>query len=103
MKSFGVDYVYANELIFDKAGRITGEVNPVVDFQGKGAILRKLKDELKPELSVAVGDGYNDISMFKEADVAIAINPHEGVEGDHNVESLYEVKEIIEELTRGGQ
>ncbi|AMQ18325.1 HAD-IB family phosphatase [Thermococcus peptonophilus] len=100
-EELGVDYVYANELIFDKAGRITGEVNPVVDFQGKGAILRKLKDELKPELSVAVGDGYNDISMFKEADVAIAINPHEGVEGDHNVESLYEVKEIIEELTRG--
>jgi phosphoserine phosphatase len=100
-EELGVDYVYANELIFDEEGRITGEVNPVVDFQGKGAILRKLKEELKPELTVAVGDGYNDISMFKEADVAIAINPHEGVEGDHNVESLYEVREIIEGLIRG--
>ncbi len=90
-----VDYVFANELLFDENGIVTGKVNPLVDFKSKGVILRELKDELKPELTVAVGDGYNDISMFREADVAIAINPHEGVEGDHNVESLREVKEII--------
>ena len=94
----GVDYVYANELIFDEKGIVTGRVRPLVDFKSKGVILRELKDELKPELTVAVGDGYNDISMFREADVSIAINPHEGVEGDHNVESLYEVIEIIRGL-----
>jgi len=97
-RELGVDYVFANELIFDENGVITGEVNPAVDFQGKGAILRKLKNELKPELTIAVGDGYNDLSMFRVADVSIAINPHEGVEGDHNVESLHEVMEIIRGL-----
>ncbi|NJE47504.1 HAD family hydrolase [Thermococcus sp. GR7] len=94
----GVDYVFANELIFDENGVITGEVNPAVDFQSKGKILENLKKELDPELTVAVGDGYNDLSMFSVADVSIAINPHEGVEGDHNVESLHEVMEIIKEL-----
>ncbi|NJE04976.1 HAD family hydrolase [Thermococcus sp. M36] len=94
-EELGVDYVYANELIFDKNGVVTGKVNPAVDFKSKGNILRELKEELKPELTVAVGDGYNDLSMFREADVSIAINPHEGVEGDHNVDSLWEVKEII--------
>ncbi len=94
----GVDYVYANELIFDEKGIVTGRMRPLVDFKSKGVILRELKDELKPELTVAVGDGYNDISMFREADVSIAINPHEGVEGDHNVGSLYEVIEIIRGL-----
>ncbi|WP_297435200.1 HAD-IB family phosphatase [Thermococcus sp.] len=94
----GVDYVYANELIFDEEGLVTGRVNPEVDFKSKGAILRDLKRKLDPELTIAVGDGFNDISMFKEADVAIAINPHEGVEGDHVVESLHEVGEIIQGL-----
>ena len=94
-RELGVDYVYANELIFDESGIVTGKVNPIVDFKSKGVILRELKDELRPELTVAVGDGYNDISMFREADVSIAINPHEGVEGDHNVDSLWEVREII--------
>ncbi|WP_297496940.1 HAD-IB family phosphatase [Thermococcus sp.] len=98
----GADYIYANELVFDEKGVITGKVNPVVDFKSKGAILRELKEELKPELTVAVGDGYNDLSMFSEADVSIAINPHEGVEGDHNVGSLREVREIIADLL-GGQ
>lgn len=102
-KELGVDYVFANELIFDENGVVTGKVNPAVDFEGKGKILRGgLKEELKPELTVAVGDGYNDISMFREADVSIAINPHEGVEGDHNVESLWEVKEIIQGLLEEG-
>jgi phosphoserine phosphatase len=94
----GADYVFANELVFDERGVITGKVIPHVDFEGKGAILRRLKEEIKPELTVAVGDGYNDIAMFKEADVSIAINPHEGVEGDHVVESLHEVAEIIKGL-----
>ncbi len=97
-RELDVDYVFANELIFDENGVVTGKVNPIVDFKSKGAILRELKEKLKPELTVAVGDGFNDIAMFMEADVSIAINPHEGVEGDHNVESLWEVREIIEGL-----
>ncbi|WP_297464627.1 HAD-IB family phosphatase [Thermococcus sp.] len=100
-RELGVDYVFANELLFDENGVVTGKVNPLVDFKSKGVILRELKEELKPELTVTVGDGYNDVSMFREADVAIAINPHEGVEGDHNVESLREVREIIEGLIGG--
>jgi len=97
-KELDVDYFFANELIFDETGIVTGRVNPLVDFRSKGEILRELKENLKPELTVAVGDGYNDLSMFREADVSIAINPHEGVEGDHNAGSLYEVMEIIREL-----
>ncbi len=93
------DYVFANELVF-KDGKVAGVI-PRVDFEGKGVILRQLKEQLKPELTVAVGDGLNDLSMFREADVAIAINPHEGVEGDHVVESLREVREIIEGLIGG--
>ncbi len=97
-RELGVDYVYANELIFDDNDIVTGKVRPEVDFKSKGAILRDLKGKLIPELTIAVGDGFNDISMFREADVAIAINPHEGVEGDHVVESLQEIRMIIQGL-----
>lgn len=100
-EELGADYVFANKLEFDELGRITGRVNALVDFEGKGAILRRLKEELRPELTVALGDGHNDLSMFAEADVSIAINPHDGVEGDHVVESLDEVVEILKGILEG--
>lgn len=102
-KELGVDYVFANELVFDEEGIITGKVKPHVDFRNKGAILRELKEKLKPGLTVAVGDGFNDIAMFKVADVSIAINPHEGVRGDYEVKTLREVREIIEGILKGGK
>ncbi|AIF69324.1 phosphoserine phosphatase [Palaeococcus pacificus DY20341] len=92
------DYVFANELVFDEEGRVTGKVLPWVDFRNKGDILLELKEKLKPELTIAVGDGHNDIAMFKVADVSIAINPHEGVEGDYLAKNLKEVKEIIAKI-----
>jgi len=92
------DYVFANELVFDEEGRVTGKVLPWVDFRNKGDILLEIKGKLKPELTIAVGDGHNDIAMFKVADVSIAINPHEGVEGDYLANDLKEVKEIIAKI-----
>lgn len=99
-KELGADYVFANELIFDGEGRVTGKVIANVDFKNKGEILTKLKERLRPELTIAVGDGHNDIAMFKVADVSIAINPHEGVEGDYMAKDLREVKGIIEQILR---
>jgi phosphoserine phosphatase len=99
-KELGADYVFANELIFDEEGKVTGKVIAKVDFKNKGEILAKLKEKLKPELIIAVGDGHNDIAMFKVADVSIAINPHEGVEGDYLAKDLREVKRIIEQILR---
>lgn len=99
-KELGADYVFANELIFDEEGKVTGKVIAKVDFKNKGEILAKLKKKLKPELTIAVGDGHNDIAMFKVADVSIAINPHEGVEGDYLAKDLREVKGIIEQILR---
>ena len=99
-EELNADYVFANELIFDEEGRITGKVIARVDFQNKGEILAKLKEKLNPSLTIAVGDGHNDIAMFKVADVSIAVNPHEGVEGDYVAKDLKEVKEIIGEILK---
>ncbi len=96
-RELGVDYAIANELVFDD-GTITGEVKAHVDFKGKGHLLRVLKSHLRPAMTIAIGDGLNDVSMFKEADVSIAINPYEGVKADYTAKSLTEVRDIIEDV-----
>ncbi|AMM54306.1 HAD-IB family phosphatase [Pyrococcus kukulkanii] len=94
----GVDYVFANELVFDKEGRIMGDVIVRVTFNNKGEILRSLKEKLKPELTIAVGDWENDIPMFREADISISLK---GDGATYRVRDLREVKDIIEKILRG--
>lgn len=93
----GIDYVFANELVFDERGRITGDVIVRVTFDNKGEILRSLKERLKPELTIAVGDWKNDIPMFKEADISISLK---GDGAMYRARDLREVKGIIEKILR---
>ncbi|AEC51389.1 phosphoserine phosphatase (serB) [Pyrococcus sp. NA2] len=96
-KMLNADYVYANELVFDEGGRITGDVIVRVTFDNKGEILAKLKRRLKPELTVAVGDWKNDLPMFRVADISISIgNDH----ADYRAENLMDVKKILESILR---
>ncbi|AEH25062.1 HAD-IB family phosphatase [Pyrococcus yayanosii] len=90
----GADYIFANELVFDEKGRITGEVIIRVNFHEKGRIMMALKEKLRPELTVAVGDWHNDVPMFKEADLSIALRDSLGA--DYIATDLWEVMKIIE-------
>jgi phosphoserine phosphatase len=70
----GLDYAYSNELIEDN-GKLTGEVKgPIMDEDAKGKILEELAEKEGIDLkdTVVVGDGANDISMFKKAGLKIA-------------------------------
>jgi phosphoserine phosphatase len=72
----GLDFVAANQLeIVDD--RITGRViGPVIDRAGKAEALRRFADEagVPIELTVAVGDGANDLDMLSAAGLGIAFN-----------------------------
>ena len=73
----GIDYVFANELIV-KSGTLTGSVEgPLTAKDSKEKILEKIayENNLAPEDCVVVGDGANDICIFKRAKYAIAFNP----------------------------
>ncbi len=61
-----LDFVKINRLTTDKEGKIAG-VRAEVCFDNKGEILVSLAREMGVRLEdvVAVGDGENDISMFK--------------------------------------
>ena len=54
-------------------GRLTGRiVGDIVDAAAKARALRELRAELPAGLAVAIGDGANDLPLFREADVSIA-------------------------------
>ncbi|MCD6323822.1 MAG: HAD hydrolase family protein, partial [Desulfurococcales archaeon] len=52
----------------------------------KGEVARRIKEVINPEVTVAVGDGWNDVPMFKEADLAVGFNPKEAVKPYVDVE-----------------
>ncbi|EUJ09951.1 phosphoserine phosphatase SerB [Methylophilaceae bacterium 11] len=70
----GLDYAVSNTLeIVD--GKLTGNIlGDIVDAQRKADELVKLRDQLglKPEQTIAIGDGANDLKMMAAAAIGIA-------------------------------
>lgn len=76
-KKLGIDIYYANGLVTDENGLITGKGIVRVDPYRKDVALQDLmnKFSLKKEEVAAVGDGEVDIPMFRNAGISIAFNP----------------------------
>jgi phosphoserine phosphatase len=75
-EQLGLDHALANVLEV-RDGRLTGQVvGPVVDRAAKAAALRRFAEEegLRPEQTVAIGDGANDLDMLAAAGLGIAFN-----------------------------
>ena len=70
----GLDYAVANTFeIID--GKLTGNIlGDIVDAERKAQELAKLRDELglKPDQTIAIGDGANDLKMMNVAAVGVA-------------------------------
>lgn len=75
-KRFKIDYVFANELEIQN-GKVTGNVSgTIVDADRKAQILRELtiKEQIKLDQVIAVGDGANDLPMLSIAGLGIAFH-----------------------------
>ena len=76
VNELGLDHAMANVLeVVD--GRLTGQVlGEVVDRAGKATALRRFAEleGLRPEQTVAIGDGANDLDMLAAAGLGIAFN-----------------------------
>lgn len=100
-KILGFDINFANEL-HHKDGILSGEVGGEMMFgYSKGAMLARLAAflKLKKDEIAVVGDGANDISMFKEAGICVAFCANEVLKSaaTHVVEKrdLRELKNIL--------
>ncbi len=71
------DRFMSHRLVFED-GRLSGVE---LGFPDKGAAARRLKEEIRPDFVVAVGDGWNDVPMLSEADLAIGFRPKPILEG----------------------
>ncbi|MBS7609801.1 HAD family phosphatase [Candidatus Bathyarchaeota archaeon] len=71
-----LDFAFANALKVQH-GRLTGDIEVFVTFDGKGSILRSIREGygLRAYECAAVGDDETDISLFQEAGTRIAFNP----------------------------
>lgn len=75
-KELGIDYTFANKIIVNANGMLTGEGEEVVNLLDKTAVLRRLasKEQTTPSCCAVVGDSIFDIQLFKEAGFSIAFN-----------------------------
>lgn len=68
----GLHHTLSNVLEI-RAGKLTGDVlGDIVDADAKALRLRRLRATLPRGIAVAIGDGANDLPLFREAEVSIA-------------------------------
>ncbi len=76
-QDYGVDHLFANELII-RGGKVAGEfVWPIgAGKEKKAEIVRDLCSDLEisPDETIYIGDGEADIEAFKEVGLSIAFN-----------------------------
>jgi phosphoserine phosphatase len=70
----GLDYWRANRLeVAD--GALTGRTNgPIIDAEAKAVALAEWTDDFRPDATVAVGDGANDLAMMARADLSVGFD-----------------------------
>jgi phosphoserine phosphatase len=73
----GIDVVYANGLLADEDGFLTGEGVVRTPLRDKGVAVRLIQKELgvPPEATASVGNSFPDIGMFAASGLGIAFRP----------------------------
>lgn len=87
----GFDVFRANSLLIAD-GALTGEVGrPIIGRAAKAQALRQFVKDLKiaPELSLAVGDGANDLDMIEAAGIGVAYRAKPKVAAAADASILY--------------
>jgi len=99
----GLDVAVANTLGVDD-GRLTGRIEgTLVDAKVKADTVRTLKQRLAGNdgLTVALGDGANDLPLFAESDIAIAYRAKPIVRAQASGSEVRGVTVLYDQATEG--
>lgn len=71
-----IDYVFANRIVVDENGALTGEGEEIVNPLNKIAVLRELvlMEDATLQQCAVIGDTVFDVPMFRDAGFSIAFN-----------------------------
>jgi phosphoserine phosphatase len=99
----GIERVEAVDLSFDASGRYAGfdEAYPTTRSGGKPEVIRALKNELRPDRVVMVGDGVSDLETKPEVDLFVGFGRYVAREkvragAGRFVSSLAELPALVE-------
>jgi phosphoserine phosphatase len=78
--AYGVEHLFANRVHIED-GRLTGGLDVVLPYEGKGGTLRALASRLgiPREAIASVGDSASDVGMFRESRIGVAFRPSDDV------------------------
>jgi phosphoserine phosphatase len=78
-RELGIGVVYANRLVVDEEGWLTGEGEEVVPLKDKHKVLREvvLREGVVLRHCIVVGDSRFDVSAFKGVGLSVAFNPRD--------------------------
>lgn len=96
----GVDHVFtAVELVFDSEGKIESMIDHSDERHAKLVAFENVctQYEVNPEEVIAVGDGGNDLDIFKKTKKGILLGSYEPLKefAWKHIENLSEIKELI--------
>jgi len=76
-RELGIDQVYANKLIADRQGHLTGEGEAVVPLLEKYDVTKRIleEEEVSSQECATVGDNIFDIPRFGDMGLSIIFNP----------------------------
>ena len=76
-----VDFLFMNQLLFDKDGRLSGVRASEFDFEGKAEALEMICERIgcTPDEAIFIGDHFNDESVMVKVGKAIAYPPQDAV------------------------
>ena len=75
-QELGIRLVYANRLVVDENGKLSGDGEEVVPLDSKDMVLREAmrKYDSRPRDCITVGDSRHDIPFFRVSGLSIAFN-----------------------------